>query len=106
MTNKQYDLCLELFRRLQDVDVLQHLVLVGSWCLPLYKKYFEGVGSVPALRTRDIDFLIPLPLRLEKEVCLANSDGTLTEQFAGWYAELFAGLPKAPASNRGDQLHI
>jgi hypothetical protein len=57
--NKQYDLCLNVLRRLQAAGVLQGLVLIGSWCLVLYREYFKGLGAVPAVKTRDIDFLVP-----------------------------------------------
>ena len=68
MASKQYDLCLALLRRLRDADVLDQLILVGSWCLLLYRRHFEGVGSVYAVRTRDMDFLIANPIKLQRKV--------------------------------------
>ena len=59
MQNKQYELCLAVLRRLQEASVLQHLVLIGSWCLPLYQDYFKDVGDLYPVKTRDIDFLVP-----------------------------------------------
>jgi len=35
------------------------MVLVGSWCLVAYREYFRQVGAIHAVRTRDIDFLVP-----------------------------------------------
>jgi hypothetical protein len=59
MQNRQYDLCIDVLRRLQKAGVLSNLVLVGSWCLLLYREYFKDVGMVPAVKTRDMDFLVP-----------------------------------------------
>ena len=68
MESKQYDLCLTVLSRLRDAGVLDHLVLVGSWCLLLYRHYFEKVGPVYAVRTRDMDFLIPEQKQFRKSV--------------------------------------
>ena len=35
------------------------MVLIGSWCLVAYREYFRSVGALHAVRTRDIDFLVP-----------------------------------------------
>lgn len=59
MQNKQSELCIKVLKTLHEAGVLQHLVLIGSWCLALYRDYFKGVGSVIAVRTRDMDFLVP-----------------------------------------------
>jgi len=57
----QYELCIEVLRRLDRAGILKHVVLVGSWCTLLYKDYFASGTYRPALRTRDIDLLIPKP---------------------------------------------
>lgn len=59
MSNKQYEVCLSVLRRLRDAGVLEHLVLIGSWCLVLYREYFRDAKAFPAIRTRDMDFLVP-----------------------------------------------
>jgi hypothetical protein len=58
---KQYDLCLEVLRRLEKADLLKDMILIGSWCLPFYKEYLSGTGFEPVIKTRDMDFLIPRP---------------------------------------------
>lgn len=68
MQNKQYELCQAVLHRLRDAGVLERLILVGSWCLVLYKDYFRGVGHVHAVRTRDMDFLVADPARRGKAV--------------------------------------
>jgi len=57
--SKQYDVCLSVLHRLEEAGVLRRVVLVGSWCLVLYREYFRGVGKLHAVRTRDMDFLVP-----------------------------------------------
>jgi len=57
--NKQYNVCVNVLRRLHEAGVLDHVVLIGSWCLVLYRDYFHNAGTIPAVRTRDMDFLVP-----------------------------------------------
>jgi hypothetical protein len=64
MVNPQYELCREVLVKLETAGVLRHLVLVGSWCLLVYQKYFAQTGALRTLRTRDLDFLVPIPLRI------------------------------------------
>ncbi|NQT06121.1 MAG: hypothetical protein HQ575_01125 [Candidatus Omnitrophica bacterium] len=63
MEKKQYDLCLEILRRLHKAGVLDKLILIGSWCIYFYKDYFSNVSYIDhiAIRTRDLDFLISRP---------------------------------------------
>lgn len=60
MQKRQYDLCLTVLRRMDASGVLPRMVLVGSWCLVVYRDYFAKVGTLAAVRTRDMDFLVPL----------------------------------------------
>jgi len=57
----QYELCLEVLRRLHRAGVLKDIMLIGIWCLPFYKEYFSSTTYSPSFRTRDIDFLVPNP---------------------------------------------
>jgi len=57
-----------VLERLQAAGVLRHLVLVGSWSLLAYRKYFAGTGTLRTLRTRDLDFLVPLPSPFKTKV--------------------------------------
>ena len=70
MENKQYDLCREILRRLDAAHVLDGLIVIGSWCLLLYRDYFRRIAYRPSIRTRDLDFLIPLPQRFLGKVDL------------------------------------
>ena len=60
------DLVVEVLRRLDKAGVLQDMVLVGSWCVHFYKDYFDG-AALSAIRTRDMDFLIPTPPKIKGE---------------------------------------
>jgi hypothetical protein len=62
------DLCLEVLRRLDKAGVLRGLVLIGSWCAYFYPDHFGGKTALSALRTRDIDFLIPTPVKIKGEI--------------------------------------
>ncbi|MFH1369484.1 MAG: GSU2403 family nucleotidyltransferase fold protein [Elusimicrobiota bacterium] len=71
MEKKQYELCKEILKRFHDNDILQNIILVGSWCLPFYKEYFRNCDFRYTLRTRDIDFLIPIPSKIRRKVDIA-----------------------------------
>lgn len=61
MEKNQYKLCLEVLRRLESDGVLSDVILIGSWRMVFYKKYFSGYDYAPSIRTRDIDFFVPKP---------------------------------------------
>lgn len=70
MEKKQYELCLEILRRFHKAGILNHLILIGSWCAVFYEDYF---GSEPyldqtTLKTRDIDFLVSTPSHIKQKV--------------------------------------
>lgn len=62
MEKNQYDLCLEILKRLDQSGILNKIILIGSWCLPFYEQYFRGIKYQPAIKTRDLDFLFTKPL--------------------------------------------
>jgi len=64
---KQYDLCLEVLRRLNKAGVLNRLIVIGSWCIYFYKSYFSDVDYSSSIRTRDIDFVVPIPVKFRKK---------------------------------------
>jgi len=68
VADKQSELCGEVLARMRKAGLLDELVLVGSWCLPAYRDYFEGTGRIRTLRTRDLDFLVPIPSKIKKRV--------------------------------------
>ena len=68
MEKKQYDLCTEVLRRLDSEKILEKTVLVGSWCVLFYADFFERDSYSPSIRTRDIDILIPIPVKFDRKV--------------------------------------
>lgn len=72
MEKNQYELCIEVLRRFDKAGVLRNIVLIGSWCMLFYKDYFADVKYILTIRTRDIDFLIPNPVKIKKRLILQN----------------------------------
>lgn len=68
MEKKQYELCLDVFRRLNREGLLDDIILIGSWCMPFYKEYFSGVKYLSTIKTRDVDFLVPYPNKIRVNV--------------------------------------
>ena len=71
MEEKTYDLCLQVLQRLRDAGALDQLILVGSWCLLPYEDHFGDRSHLPAIRTRDIEFLVPGRAKFPRKVDLA-----------------------------------
>jgi len=61
----QYRLCEEVLHRLNAAKILDDLILIGSWCMPFYREYFSKIDYKPAIRTKDIDFLVPFPQKIK-----------------------------------------
>ncbi|MCF7793077.1 MAG: nucleotidyltransferase domain-containing protein [Candidatus Cloacimonetes bacterium] len=53
---------------LNKAGILQDIILIGSWVLPVYKYHFSNSAGIPILRTTDIDFLITNPPGIKKKV--------------------------------------
>ena len=72
MEKKQYELCVEVLHRLNKAGVLKNLILVGSWCIPLYSDYFKGVKYASSIRTRDVDFMVPGHIKIKTKIDLVD----------------------------------
>ena len=70
MEKKQYDLFLEVLRRLHKAGLLGDVILIGSWTTVFYKAYFKGFERLKryALVTRDLDLLVDYPSRVKEKV--------------------------------------
>lgn len=66
------DLFEEVLSVLHRSGVLQELVLLGSWCLAVYREYFGHSPEIPLLRTLDVDFLIPNPPKITNSTDVPN----------------------------------
>lgn len=67
MEKKSNVFCLEILNRLNDAGVLKHVILIGSWSIYFYKYYFKSKDYSTFIRTKDIDFLVPLPAKFALE---------------------------------------
>lgn len=46
MEKSQYNLCVEVLKRLDSADILKDIVIVGSWCGLFYKDYFDKESAI------------------------------------------------------------
>jgi len=69
---KKYALCFEALRRIKKAGILNEIMIIGSWCIYFYRDYFSDVDYSSSIRTRDIDFLIPIPYQVSKNVILVR----------------------------------
>lgn len=77
MEKNPYELCVSVLRRLDDAGVLPGVVIIGSWCVLFYERYFNTTDYRASIRTRDLDIAIPLPPRFARKVDLADQLGEL-----------------------------
>ena len=68
---------MDILKRLADAGVLEGVLLIGSWCAGFYKEYFKDPEYNPRIRTRDIDFLLPIRPRFKSKVDLEELLGPL-----------------------------
>jgi hypothetical protein len=59
-------------KRLHAEGVLKDMVLIGGWCLHLYRMLYKNPPEIIALRTSDIDLLVPRKIRLSKKCDLTS----------------------------------
>ncbi|MCK5852390.1 hypothetical protein KAH27_05095 [bacterium] len=69
---KRFELFEKVINNLNENGALDNLILIGSWCQYAYKIYYNNAPQIPALRTMDIDFLIPRPIKIRKDVDINN----------------------------------
>jgi len=65
---EKYELLAIVLKELQAKDVLDGLVIVGSWCQYYYRILFDNAPEIPLLRTLDIDFLVPNPSKFKTKM--------------------------------------
>lgn len=66
MENKK--LFLEVLKKLNENQLLEDIILIGSWCLHIYKQYFNDDTQIPTKRTVDIDLLVKNPPKIKHKV--------------------------------------
>jgi len=60
----------DLLFKLNQLNVLENIILVGSWCLLFYKKMFDNTSAISQLRTLDVDILFKNPPDIKVSVDL------------------------------------
>ncbi len=65
---KQNNLFLATLNALHKSGVFEDIILIGSWCHYFYRIYFNNAPEIPVVRTMDIDFLIPNPVKIHKDI--------------------------------------
>ncbi len=63
---------MEVLKRLSEKKILDRILLIGSWAAYFYKFYFKSENYFPVLKTRDIDFLLPRPVKFSQKVDLES----------------------------------
>ena len=66
-------LFLKIIDKLSAGDVLQDIVLIGSWALPIYRAYFDDDPEIPILRTTDVDFLLGMPPNIQNTFDISSA---------------------------------
>lgn len=69
---KKYALFLNVLRTFDESKILDDCILVGSWCMHFYQRYFPHGVYQPSIRTTDVDFLVAHPSRLKKKIHLPS----------------------------------
>ena len=64
----QNDIFLQILKKLEQENVLGELVLVGSWCLPVYREIYGEIPNISTLRTSDLDLLVCNPKNIRHSV--------------------------------------
>lgn len=62
---KKFELFRKTLYRLGEAGVLSDIIMIGSWCLYVYGNLFKDADTIPAIRTIDLDFLIPNPPKIK-----------------------------------------
>jgi len=65
---KQNNLFLATLGALYKSGAFEYIILIGSWCYYFYRAYFNNAPEIPVVRTMDIDFLIPNPVKIRKDI--------------------------------------
>lgn len=69
---EKYELLSIVLKELHEKDVLNGLVIIGSWCQYYYRILFDKAPEIPLIRTTDIDFLVPNPAQFKNKVDVSD----------------------------------
>lgn len=85
-----------ILERFQQLGILDKVVIIGSWAAFLYRNYFFSKTYGFAPKTTDVDFLVPLPCKIDKPVDLPEElkDLNYIVQFSGQKGYIKLGHPE------------
>lgn len=85
-----------ILERLQKLGVLDKVIVIGSWAAFLYRNYFLSSAYGFAPKTTDVDFLVPLPCKIDKPIDLPEElkDLNYIVQFSGQKGYIKLGHPE------------
>ncbi len=69
---KRFELFDRIISKLGETGVLTDIILIGSWCLYIYRDLFKDADTMPAVRTVDLDFLVPNPPKIKHKVDISK----------------------------------
>lgn len=61
----------QILKALNDTNILDNLILIGSWSLLFYRKTF--LNFIPSIRTTDLDFYVPDVKKVKETNKVINS---------------------------------
>ncbi len=64
----QFDLLKQILLKFQSQDILQDVMLIGSWCLYFYQLDFDKTDKIQRVRTLDVDLLISANQKISRDV--------------------------------------
>lgn len=85
MEKSRYELFDQVLKRFYENGLLDQLVIVGSWCIYLYRYYFNDPNYSSGIRTRDLDFVVVNPEKITGDILIKDviSDLGFIEDFKG-----------------------
>ena len=93
MDESQSDIYLEVLRRLDKAGVLSKIIVIGGWCLPIYRDHYFIGQELTVLRTRDLDLLVPrrttFPPGIDVPGTLEDMGFVLDHSYPEGHARLF-----------------
>ena len=61
-----------ILKLLDEEGILDKLIIIGGWCLIIYRYIYNNPKEISSLRTSDIDFLIPIGQKFSKDIDIAT----------------------------------
>ena len=66
--SEQYEVIDSVLRELNKEGLLEHFIIIGSWCIHFYRAHFGKTFAVSPLKTLDMDMNVSFLSRIKKNV--------------------------------------